>query len=262
VFYLVLLIGICLMPFTLAQRTTRRPRANTITVTKLNDSGTGSLRQALADASDGDTIDFAVSGTISLTSGELLIDKSVDITGQPQTITVSRALGESDFRTFHVMPDHVVTIDGLFITGGSPTLGSYGGGVFNDHSTLTISNCHLTSNSSTYGGAISNIAGAGNAALAVLNSSISTNYAELAGEGIYNEADSGGTATVSLTNSTVSSNTAAYTDYGVSAAGDGGGLFNSGGTVTITDSVVSNNFAGVNDPYPAGTGGALLATGH
>ena len=62
-FYLVLLIGICLIPFALAQRTNRRTPANVITVTNLNDSGPGSLRQALADASDGDTITFAVTGT-------------------------------------------------------------------------------------------------------------------------------------------------------------------------------------------------------
>jgi hypothetical protein len=95
-FFLVLLIGICLIPFALAQRMARRSRANIITVTNLNDSGPGSLRQALADASDGDTINFAVTGTISLMSGELVIDKSITITGEP-SITVSRALSESTF---------------------------------------------------------------------------------------------------------------------------------------------------------------------
>ena len=55
--------------------------ADTITVTNTNDSGPGSLRQALADANDGDTIDLAVTGTIGLTSGQLLVNKSIIIAG-------------------------------------------------------------------------------------------------------------------------------------------------------------------------------------
>jgi hypothetical protein len=213
------------------------------------------LRQALADANDGDTIDFAVSGTISLTSGELVIDKSVAITGQPQSITVARPQSASNFRIFHIMPGQTVTIDSLGITGGNVDVGLYGGGVLNDHASLTISNCSLKTNSSTYGGAISNNGSGGSATLAVLNSSITGNYAIFAGGGIY----SGDTA-VSLTNSTVSSNTAAYSDIGF-AVGDGGGIYNSGGTLTITDSVVINNLAGVNDPFPAGTGGGIYSSG-
>src|SRR4026207_963877 len=55
-----------------------------ITVTNTNDKGTGSLRQALADAVDGDTINFnsSLNGqTITLTSGELLVNKRVTISG-------------------------------------------------------------------------------------------------------------------------------------------------------------------------------------
>ena len=89
-----------------------------------------------------------------MTSGELVIDKSVTISGQPQSITVTRS-SQTQFRIFHVMPGHDVTIDSLYITGGDPNLGSYGGAVLNDHAGLTISNCSLTTNSSTYGGAIS-----------------------------------------------------------------------------------------------------------
>src|SRR5438552_7989859 len=216
-FYLVLLIGICLIPFALAQRTIWRAPANIITVTNLNDSGPGSLRQALADASEGDTINFAVSGTISLTSGELVIDKSVTISGQPQSITVTRS-SQTQFRIFHVMPGHDVTIDSLYITGGDPNLGSYGGAVLNDHAGLTISNCSLTTNSSTYGGAISSDSSGGSATLAVLNSSIIGNYVVFSGGGIY---DNGGTLTI--TNSAVSNNTAAYSDNQF-AVGDGGGI--------------------------------------
>src|SRR2546423_15240699 len=56
-------------------------QADTITVTTTSDSGLGSLRQALADANNGDTINFTVTGTIALTSDELAVDKSVTISG-------------------------------------------------------------------------------------------------------------------------------------------------------------------------------------
>ena len=57
-------------------------RAATITVTNGNDSGLGSLRRAILFASPGDTINFAPSVTaVNLTSGELVIDKNLTITG-------------------------------------------------------------------------------------------------------------------------------------------------------------------------------------
>src|SRR5947199_10475701 len=57
-------------------------QAATITVTNTNDSGAGSLRQAIADAHDGDTVDFGVTGTITLTTGELLVNKNVILNGR------------------------------------------------------------------------------------------------------------------------------------------------------------------------------------
>ena len=50
-------------------------------MTNLNDSGAGSLRQAIADASASDTIDFNVTGKIILTSGQLTINKDLTISG-------------------------------------------------------------------------------------------------------------------------------------------------------------------------------------
>ncbi len=61
-------------------------RANTITVINTNDSGPGSLRQALTDANDGDTIDFdpALNGqTIRLTGLELVIDRNISQRSRP-----------------------------------------------------------------------------------------------------------------------------------------------------------------------------------
>src|SRR5258708_15841810 len=118
--YLLLLLAVSPIPFALAQRTTakgNRP-ATTITVTNGNDSGPGSLRQALADANDGDTINFDPSvGTVTLTTAELAIDKSLTLSGAPQMVTVARS-SQTQFRIFHVMPGQTVTIEALHITGG------------------------------------------------------------------------------------------------------------------------------------------------
>jgi hypothetical protein len=66
---------------------------STLTVMNTNDSGAGSLRQAVLDANSNaaavNTIDFAPSlagKTIKLTSGELDITKSLNIVGSFQTI--------------------------------------------------------------------------------------------------------------------------------------------------------------------------------
>jgi hypothetical protein len=61
-----------------------------ITVTNLNDSGPGSLRQAIVDATPAETIDFAVTGKITRTSGELVINKDLTLIGPGATnLTVS-----------------------------------------------------------------------------------------------------------------------------------------------------------------------------
>src|SRR5438105_518998 len=59
--------------------------AATVTVTAINDGGAGSLRQAIADAVPGDTINFSVVGTIYLTSDELLITNNLTIAGPGAT---------------------------------------------------------------------------------------------------------------------------------------------------------------------------------
>src|SRR5215469_9228558 len=147
-FYVLLLLTLWVIPFAVVQRTTakgNRP-ANVITVINGNDSGPGSLRQALADANDGDTINFDPSvGTVTLTTAELAIDKSLTLSGAPQMVTVERA-SQTEFRIFHVMPGHSVEIDGLTTYGGQ--IVGNGGGI-SSGATLTISNCAISGNSIT-----------------------------------------------------------------------------------------------------------------
>ena len=52
-----------------------------VTVTNTNDNGPGSLRQVLMTANDGDTINFAVTRTVTLTSDGLPINKNITILG-------------------------------------------------------------------------------------------------------------------------------------------------------------------------------------
>ncbi|HEV2716511.1 MAG TPA: hypothetical protein VGU64_14715, partial [Terriglobales bacterium] len=88
-----LLLAVCVIPFGLAQRTTTKGNkpANVITVTNGNDSGPGSLRQAIADAQDGDTINFDPSvNVVTLTTAELSISQSITISASPQMVTVQR----------------------------------------------------------------------------------------------------------------------------------------------------------------------------
>src|SRR5437868_12875896 len=148
-------------------------RATTITVTNRNDSGSGSLRQALVDGNDGDTITFAVTGTIGLTSGELVVDKSITISGPgPAMLAVSRS-SNMPFRIFHVMPDQMVNIEGVTISGGSADIG---GGILNDQATLTLTNCSVVNNvASQSGGGIAD--GFAGGSLNIINSTISGNSA-------------------------------------------------------------------------------------
>ena len=240
--------------------------AATITVMNTNDSGAGSLRQALANANNGDTIHFGIAGTITLTTGELLVDKSVTISGPgAASLTVD---GNLAGRVFRVSSGVTATIAGLTITNGNAwgdALINTGGGIYNDHATLALDNCTVSGNYGLGGGGVHNHSGTltvtnstfsgnsvnapygvgsgggiltegyyGNATLTVTNSTFSGNYARFAGGGICN--DVFGSATLTVSNSTFSGN---------SAESGGSGISNSG-AMTIESTILNAGALGEN----------------
>ena len=197
-------------------------------VTNLNDSGTGSLRQAILDANtapSADTIDFDTllsGGTITLTSGELLIADDLTINGLgAENLTVS---GNNASRVFNVddgdFENNIdVVIDGLTIADGFAEGDFFsarqGGGIFSLEN-LTVTNSTISGNTAEEeGGGIFG-------RVTVTDSTISGNTA-FRGDGIAG-------SRIEVTNSTISGNT-----------GGGGGIYTFGGYVQVTDSTISGN---------------------
>jgi predicted outer membrane repeat protein len=242
-------------------------RANTLTVINTNDSGPGSLRQALSIVNDGDTIDFAVTGTITLTSGELLVNDSITISGPgAANLTVN---GNHMSRVFHIGSGKTVVISELTIENGFIEFGNSGGAVYNDHATLTIEDCTMIGNSGgsgggaayndgTLGAATLNVAGSvltgnsgfdggaifsngfsGNTTLNVDGTTIADNSGEEAG-GIYSQGGGqGGSATLHISDSTFSNNSSAFTAGAVYSNGSAAG----NSTLQITNTTFSSNSA-------------------
>jgi hypothetical protein len=214
------------------------------TVTSLADSGPGSLRQAIANASAGATISFdaSLSGKlIRLTSGPLRITRSLSIDAQALAggIAISGDADASgtpsatDSRVLEIaVGGHQVVLRRLWIRDGKALSfpDDVGGGIFNDGGNLTLVGCSLSGNRATDGsfaggGAIYNGVGA---ILMLRSSTVSGNYGS-SGAGIYNFQ-----GTVNLENCTVSGNV---------ASPDGGGIYNLQGSVMAVHTTISDNVA-------------------
>src|SRR5438874_4098912 len=231
--------------------------ATTITVINTNDSGPGSLRQAVADANNGDTIDFdpALNGQrIMLMTAELVIDKSITISGPgANLLAVSRSDNAPDFRIFHVIAGLTVVIQGLTISNGLAPGFENGGAILFGGSALSLINCTVSGNSTANeGGGIST--SVGNQTLRIESSTLSSNYAGDYGGGIANS------GTLIINNSTLSGNRGEFaagailngfngdallivsnsTLSGNTTQLHGGGIFN-GGQSAISNSTLSGN---------------------
>jgi len=230
--------------------------AVTQVVTSLNDSGAGTLREAIG-APTVDTITFSLGGTITLTTTPLTIAKNLTIIGPAASLTVS---GNHAMTVFGILSG-TVNISNLTITQGENV---NGGGIYN-HGTLTVNDCIVTNNSASSGGAAgiwsdgtltlnrcrvvynyaggdrTNVSGGGilnGGTLTVNNCEISGNSSGNLGGGIYNL----GPLTVN--------NTTFWDNYGQFG---GGGIFN-GGSLSLVNCTITGNLG-------PGAGGGLYQYG-
>ena len=229
-----------------------RSLLSTFTVVDLGDGGTGSGLQgdlrycidhadANGDLSNHIVFQPGVTGTISLRQGRLFIDKNLEIDGPgADQLTIS---GSGLSGVFEITTDpraRNVRMTGLTIADGIgvfTTFGHEGGGLFNWHADVTLTDCVFAGNAVGGPGDVGRGGGIYSAAgnLVLTNCTITDNQANgpdtATGGGIDFE-----NGTLALNHCTISGN---------SAATEGGGVVNffGGGGVMATDTIVTGNTA-------------------
>lgn len=243
---------------------TKLVRANTFTVINLNDSGVGSLRQAILDANlnpDNDTINITVTGTIQLDSALPELSTNMTINGPGARLLAVNRHTTDRIRIFTVIAGATVNISGLKVTGGYTADGTdnppavSGGGIHNS-GTLNLTSVTVSGNHSgvgfprefgfgTFGGDGGGILNTLGATLSLLNCTVSNNETGRGGNGLSGTAGSGGgihnSGTLNIINSTIAGNRTGDTgDSGIQ--GKGAGILNaSTGVITLTGSTIAQN---------------------
>ena len=261
--------------------------ATIITVSTCNEA---SLDSALSSATNGNTIDFSCSGTISITS-TLVISSSITLDGSGQQVSID---GGGNVQILQVGSGVNFTLNNLTISNGFSSLSGptgTGGGLYNNGGSVTINNSTFTGNTAAIAGG--GLINTGGGSIIINNSTLNNNSANSGGGGgiddqngrivitnstFTNNAannDGGGgifilNGSVSITNSTFSSNTstngfggAIYNQSNINivnstfannTAANTGGIFNdgsNGGNGSITNTTIANNnLGGINDASP------------
>ena len=181
-----------------------------------------SLRSAVTYAAPEATITIGT-GTYSLTEGQLLIERSLSLSGTGAQASVIESNG--DARVLWVA-DGDVTVTGIGLTGGDARAQSpaSGGGAYVDSgASLSLIESVVEGNEASLGGGIGVEGG-----VWLVSSTVSGNTAGPLGGGLF--VDEFGYAEV--VNSTLSQNTAVTT---------GGGIANSGGDVELRHATIADN---------------------
>jgi hypothetical protein len=226
-------------------------RGATIAVTNGNDSGSGSLRAAVAAANPGELITVPAL-TVFLTSGQIVVSNSVTIIGAgARETTIS---GTDQSRVFDISSG-TVSISGVTVTGGDgfDTPGgtaSSGGGILLDGGTLTLADSTVTGNQTMGTGEGSGIQA--DSSLTVLRSTISFN----SGPGSDRAGGIGfaGSGTLQVLDSTLAHNT-------LESGGLGAAVYvNSAGSVALTNDTLDLDSAGATGSVLDLNGGSFPAT--
>ena len=250
--------------------------AATLTVTNLNDSGAGSLRQACIDAASGDTVVFqpGLAGVVTFAAGQidlgakaLTIIGNADVSGAP-AITLNgnqatRLLNTGAALSLDTLALYqgyaignlggAINSTSAVICTGCVFLANYagigGGAIFQSgmSGTVTCTGCTFEANlvNSGYGGAIVAV---GNVVCS--DCLFSQNYFGSSGDGGAIYQNSFG-HTVTCTDCTFYSNLA-LNDYTTPSTGNGGAIYCTGDGITCTGCTFYANIA-------VGSGGAIWA---
>jgi hypothetical protein len=200
------------------------------------------IQAAIDDANDGDEIEVAprtYNEAINFNGKAVRLYSS----GGPEVTTID---GTGNYHVVNCVSgeDANTILEGFTITGGNAGIsGLIGGGMYNDYSSPTITDCNCTGNSAFYGGGMYN----SHSNPMVTNCTFSENvvlWISMIGEfgyggGMYNDYSS-----PTVTNCIFSGNT---------AMNDGGGMFNYGSSPTVTNCIFHGNEA-QGSPYNAGGG--------
>lgn len=225
--------------------TMHQVQAFTFTVTSLNNSGTGTLRQALSFVNNGDSILFSVTGTINITS-QLSCTKSIHLIG-PGSGSLTIDAGDNS-RVFNLNTVGALYISGLTIEDGyvSPGNGLEGGGIY-----ATVDELYLT-DIVIYGNTIgsyqsngqSNIKGGGAYIVSDLlvltdvevTSNVSNGRPVAYGGGLYVVSDE-----VRMYNTTINSNLVRTDQYVGSSTAMGGGAYIDADSIYLDHCNIHNN---------------------
>jgi predicted outer membrane repeat protein len=239
------------------------------TVVNTADSGAGSLRQVIAGATAGETIDFAIAGSpphvIVLTTGAIVIAKTVNIEGLgPNQLEIS---GNDASRVFEVLAGSLTSISAMTIRNGASAIGGCialggadptmpGAGLVLDG--VVIRDCDTT----TFGGGL---ALGYNSVATIRDSELIANHADLWGGAIYSSAHLTVSASEFADNTSGQNGGAIFstgkavvtgTEFvGNESTDQGGAFFNLDGTASFTDTLFEGNSTGMH-------GGAIINQGN